>query len=368
MENISSLAVTIDKDIFEGTEKKFSLCDFYKEQDTDIVDIIITCLNLIFAIPAILGNLLVLLAIRRTSSMGLPSKVLLASLACSDFSVGLIVHPSFALHKFLRRKLARCIIGLVYDVASGHLSLASLLTMVFISLDKFMALHLKLRYRTVVTYKRSIILVSVIWTISFPWSASYLFHTRLYFFMVLLIIPLSFLVSSIVFAKIYTTLRRQQDRLSMNSQQTSRLRPSSAATISRYKYSVTNMLYVYCALLAAYLPIWIVLLVRTTYGKTTIVLKHATEIALLIVLINSTVNPVLYLSRIREIRQACFDLLRRVTWRRTTMKNVENSTRSEPMSLEPRIQPKVEIRLENKPANHTLVKGVNSREMFTTYI
>lgn len=51
MENISSLAVTTDKDIFEGIEKKFSLCDFYKEQDTDIVDIIITFLNLTFAIP-----------------------------------------------------------------------------------------------------------------------------------------------------------------------------------------------------------------------------------------------------------------------------------------------------------------------------
>lgn len=127
------------------------------------------------------------------------------------------------------------------------------------------------------------------------------------------------------------------------------------------------MLYVYCALLAAYLPIWIVLLVRITYGQTTIVLKHATEIALLIVLINSTVNPGLYLWRIREIRQACFDLLRRVAWRRTTIENVENSTRSEPMSLELRIQPKVELRLKSKPANDTLVNGVNSREMVTTH-
>ena len=84
---------------------------------------IIACINLVFSIPAILGNLLILLAIRRTSAMGLPSKVLLGSLAFSDFSVGLIVHPSLAFHKFIKHKLARHIIGLIYDFASGHLSI-----------------------------------------------------------------------------------------------------------------------------------------------------------------------------------------------------------------------------------------------------
>lgn len=257
--NISTTATDME------SEKNFNICDFYTKTDTGLVDVIIACINLVFSIPAILGNLLILLAIRRTSAVGLPFKVLLGSLAFSDFSVGLIVHPSFAFHKFIKHKLARCIIGLIYDFASGHLSLVSLLTMVFISLDKFMALHLKLRYRSVVTYKRAIILAAIIWTISFPRSTSYLFHPRLYFLMVLLMIPLSFLVTSVVFAKIYTALRRQQDRLSVQSHETSRPRPSSAASIARYKNSVTNMLYVYCALLAAYLPVWIVLLIRLIY-------------------------------------------------------------------------------------------------------
>lgn len=222
----------------------------------------------------------------------------------------------------------------------------------------------------VVTYKRSIVLVAVIWTISVPWSASYLLHPHLYFLMVLLAIPMSFFVTSIVFAKIYTTLRRQQDRLSVSSQESSVPRPSSAVSISRYRNSVTNMLYVYSALLVAYLPIWIVLLIRIIYEQTMIMLKHATEIALLLLLFNSTVNPGLYLWRIRHIRLASFDLLRRMLfWRRATIENncSRNSARSEVFSLE-RIQ-RIEVGLENYATTNDLpVNGLgNNCHVFTTH-
>lgn len=158
-------------------KQDFYICDLYTGLDLDYVGIITACINLVFSVPAILGSLLVLFAIRRTPSMRLSSKVLLCSMAFSDLSVGLIVQPSFALHKLVEHKLVKCITGLVYDLSSGHLSVASLLTMVLIniiSLDKLMALHLKLRYRTVVTYKRSFVVVAVVWVISIPWSVSYL--------------------------------------------------------------------------------------------------------------------------------------------------------------------------------------------------
>lgn len=172
--------------------------------------------------------------------MGLPSKVLLCSLAFSDLSVGLIVQPSFALHKLVEHKLVRCIAGLVYDLSSGHLSVASLLTMVLISLDKYMALHLKLRYRMAVTDKRSFAVVAFIWSIAIPWSASYLIRPRLYFPLVLIITPFSFLVTSIVFIKIYTVLRRQRNQLSSHS---ANEQPANVVNVmSLHRRSVTNML------------------------------------------------------------------------------------------------------------------------------
>lgn len=334
----------------KNMEKNIRVCDFYMDMELDSVGIITASTNLVFSIPAIFGNLLILLAIRRTPSMGLPSKVLLCSLAFSDFSVGLIVQPSFALHKLVEHRLARCIVGLVYDLSSGHLSVASLLTMVLISLDKFMALHLKLRYRTVVTYKRYLIVVGIIWTMSIPWSASYLIRPRLYFLLVLFIIPASFLITSIVFIKIYTALRHQRNQLSAHSVKE---QAASVVNMSLYRKSVTNMLYIYCALLAAYFPVWTVLLIRIIYGQTTKVLKNATELTLLGVLINSTVNPGLYLWRIGEIRQSAKELLRSVFLRRNTTENVNGPTDTVDMlSLEPRDR-KIEVSSENGVTNAT---------------
>lgn len=352
-------------------KQDFHICDLYTGLDLDYVGIITACINLVFSVPAILGNLLVLFAIRRTPSMRLSSKVLLCSMAFSDLSVGLIVQPWFALHKLVEHKLVKCITGLVYDLSSGHLSVASLLTMVLISLDKFMALHLKLRYRTVVTYKRSFVVVAVVWVISIPWSASYLIRPLLYFFLVLTIIPLSFLVTSIVFIKIYTVLRRQQSQLSVHSGQDSTPKQAgSVVNMSLYRKSVTNMLSIYCALLAAYFPVWMVLLIRLIYGQTTKKLKNATELALLVVLINSTVNPGLYLWRIREIRLPAKELLRTVFLRRGTTENrIGSRNRVDTPSLELEIR-QVEVGLENLATNEIFTMNRGSAkhlDVFTTH-
>lgn len=359
----SSSVVTTGKNMKQNVH----ICDFYTEAELDIVGTITACINLVFAIPAILGNLLVLFAIRRTPSMGLPSKVLLCSLAFSDLSVGLIVQPSFALHKLVEHKLVRCIVGLVYDLSSGHLSVASLLTMVLISLDKFMALHLKLRYRTVVTYKRSFAIVALIWAISIPWSASYLLRPRLYFLLVLIIIPFSFLITSIVFIKIYTVLRRQRNQLSARS---GNEQNPSVVNMSLYRKSVTNMLYIYCALLAAYFPVWVVLLIRIIYGQTTKMLKNATEVTLLVVLINSTVNPGLYLWRIREVRLPAKELLQSVFLRRSTTENVDSRSAMDTLSLEPRIL-QIEVGSENCLTNEAFAidRGLAYHlSVFTTHL
>ena len=50
-------------------------------------------LALPLSITAILGNVLIILALRKVSSLHPPSKFLLGSLACTDLGVGLISHP-----------------------------------------------------------------------------------------------------------------------------------------------------------------------------------------------------------------------------------------------------------------------------------
>ena len=118
-------------------------------EETAILDISTAIVNIIAILPAILGNILILLAIRKTSSIAMPTKVLLGSLAFTDLGVGLLAQPLYAVKTLSSDVLTRCVSGVLFDILSGHLSITSFFSVMFISLDRFMALHLKLRYRTV---------------------------------------------------------------------------------------------------------------------------------------------------------------------------------------------------------------------------
>ena len=127
------------------------VCDFYVKVEVDIVDVFTVAINMVLSVSAMLGNTLVLVAIRRTTALWLPTKILLSSLAFADLGVGLLAEPLFAMKILLEGRLVRCVVGVLFDVVSGHLSIASFLTMMAISIDKCMAAQLKLRYRIVVT-------------------------------------------------------------------------------------------------------------------------------------------------------------------------------------------------------------------------
>ena len=61
---------------------------------------VMTCIfNALFAVPAIVGNILVVLAIWKTHLARSPSNILLSTLAFADLQVGLIVQTLFVCHK-----------------------------------------------------------------------------------------------------------------------------------------------------------------------------------------------------------------------------------------------------------------------------
>lgn len=282
------------------------VCDFYVKVEVDIVDVFTVAINMVLSVSAMLGNTLVLVAIRRTTALWLPTKILLSSLAFADLGVGLLAEPLFAMKILLEGRLVRCVVGVLFDVVSGHLSIASFLTMMAISIDKCMAAQLKLRYRIVVTEKRSIRVVALIWVLAIPWAISFFVSLPTYCVSVLIVIPVCFLCCFIAFAKIRFVLQRQRTR-------TAYTKPSVQAEgqvhILRYKKSVRSMLYVYCAQVVAYFPAWLVMLIRVTTGDSTIAIRKATQLTLTFIFLNSTVNPVVYLWRIKELRSAACEVL-----------------------------------------------------------
>ena len=118
----------------------------------------IAVLNAFLSITAFLGNVLFLVALRRESSLHPPSKLLLRSLAVTDLCVGLISEPLFVtfLVTVVNENWNICrYVAVALSVTGRILSLASLWTLTAISVDRLLALMLGLRYRQVVTLKRT---------------------------------------------------------------------------------------------------------------------------------------------------------------------------------------------------------------------
>ena len=125
-------------------------------------------LNIIFAITSILGNVIILAALKKQSSLHPPSKILLSFLAITDLCAGLISLPIFITLLMAFQYKIEDIVTFTTELTSyisTALCLSSLFTLAAISVDRFLALFLGIRYRQVVTLRRTAIIVVCSWTV-----------------------------------------------------------------------------------------------------------------------------------------------------------------------------------------------------------
>ena len=93
------------------------------------------------------------------------------SLAVSDLGVGLLVQPLYItrlvmLIKENTQTVTFEIIDNLYRTIGNFLIYASFLGVVALTADRFLAVHLHLRYKELVTHKRVVAVVISIWIIS----------------------------------------------------------------------------------------------------------------------------------------------------------------------------------------------------------
>ena len=139
---------------------------------------LISVLNSFLSIAAFFDNTLVLVALRKESSLHPPSKLLLRNLAITDLCVGLIVEPLYAalLLTVVNEHWNACrYLAVVVSTTGSILFSVSLLTLTAISVDRLLALLLGLRYRQVVTLRRAYGSVIAFWAVSIVSSAIRLF-------------------------------------------------------------------------------------------------------------------------------------------------------------------------------------------------
>jgi len=273
--------------------------------------IFLSVLNIFLSVTAFLGNALILIALRKESSLHPPSKALLRSLATTDLGVGLIAEPLIAIYwiSLLNEhwNICRLVSAAVY-ITSFILCAVSLLTMTAISVDRLLALLLGLRYRQVVTLKRTFVIVITFWVVSAVFSTAYFWNLFIILSFIVVVVPLSLVTSIISYTKIFLTLRHHQAQLQDQTQQPNQTSPLN---IARYKKAVSSALWLQMTLVACYLPRAIVAAL-STHSELSPFVFLARKYTQTLVFLNSSLNPILYCWKIEEVRQAVKDTIRQV--------------------------------------------------------
>ena len=267
--------------------------------------------NAILSLFALFGNMLILIALQKVSSLHPPSKLLFRCLSTTDLCVGLITQPLTIVYRAtLENKNWSGSCGISEGLA--HTSNAvmcgeSITILTAISVDRLLALMLGLRYRQVVTLKRVRLFVIYSWIQSLAFPLTYLWDKRLFYIWGSAWIFFCLTISTCCYLKIYMIIRHQQAQVGDQTQGNSL--GASAINMARYKKTVTSALWIHSALLICYLPYTIATVVTTFHGSLSDIVWSATG---LLVFLNSTLNPFLYCWKIREVRQAAKNTIRNI--------------------------------------------------------
>ena len=232
-------------------------------------------------------------------------------LATTDLLVGLVSQPLAATYGMSvareRWIFCRYASGATF-ITSYALCLVSLLTMTAISVDRFLALLLGLRYKHTVTLKRTYITLAAFWVLSIVTALLYILDYRITIWYGRVVGPSCIIVSIASYRKIFSVLNRHQAQVQDLVQQ----QPSkpNALNMAQYKKAVYSALWVQLALVVCSAPINLVEIViahSKRYPPYLVVLR---QIASCLVFFNLTLNPFFYCWKIIEVRQAAKQTIR----------------------------------------------------------
>ena len=271
--------------------------------------IAICAFNLLFSLIAVLGNILVIRALFKASSIQTNLKMLFSSLAFSDLAVGLFAQFSTSAITTVILKMKvdgtnnfefLCpVILSAYNFFAFFLACASLLTVTAITVDRLLSVSLHLRYYELVTTRRVAVLLVLLWVISIAAAFTYISLVKQYRIVTVAVECIAFLFTSWAYARIYKVVRQHKMQIRCELQQTSD--HSVRAGLLRQQKNALDVFLVYVVFVVCYLPHVFVSIIPLVDSSFAVGVYHHTTTSL--VFLNSSLNPILYCWRYREIRQ-----------------------------------------------------------------
>ncbi|XP_078364200.1 melanocyte-stimulating hormone receptor-like [Oculina patagonica] len=279
--------------------------------------LILCVLFLAFSIVATIGNILVIRALWKASSIPATLKKLFLSLAVSDLTMGLFAQPMFGVMVAVMLKMTASgdynldlfcpSVFTICHFSLFFLASASLLNVTAIAADRLLAIFLHLRYQELVTPKRVFIALVSVWITSAVAASIYILlpshNDRVSEGLELV----GLLVTTVAYGRIYKAVRYHQNQIQSQCQ----LQNGQAMESLRERKSAINALFVYVVFLACYLP-YLCCTILLIVDKFRISFLAAYEVSLFLIILNSSINPIVYCWRYREIREIVKNIVKEI--------------------------------------------------------
>ena len=296
-------------------------------------NITLATISVILAVLGTIANFLVVLSYFKNSRLRTVSNVPLVSLAFGDLMVTAVVLP---LHtaRLLKEIYGthNCVLWTFYRLLSYFPAGVSLLTVTFISVERFITLAYPYRYQTILTRIRMKIVVGIIWCLTFLMILAnlWLIPNKVFLALSAAVVGICIVTLLSIWIWVFKLLRNHKRRIATHN------RPSQIATKPQQQNSQQEIHKnthtsgaIVLGLILCYLPLVFSLMYYFTEPTDFTFMFLVTPWSEMIMLGHSFLNPLYIFWRKSEFRQTARSFICRLVWVSRdvgTMVGHENST------------------------------------------
>ena len=177
--------------------------------------------------------------------------------------------------------------------------------------DRFLALHLHLRYQELVTHKRVVAVVISIWIISAIPMLLFIWIPNAAKIISVPVESVCYLTTAFFYFKIYLAVRHHSNQIHVLQAQLAQNNEGDMTNAARERKTAVGTFYVYLVFLICYLPSTCYGIIHRSAGPSTMLFQFGLYANTLIFL-NSTLNPLIYSWKMRHVRHAVMEILRNI--------------------------------------------------------
>ena len=199
----------------------------------------------------------------------------------------------------------------IFYPTANSLASASFFGVVTLAADRFLALHLHLRYQELVTHKRVVAVVISIWIISAIVMLLSIWIPNAVGIILVPVESVCYLTTALFYFKIYLAVRHHSNQIHVLQAQLAQNNGGDVANAVRERKAAVGTSYVYLVFLICYLPNTCAWIIHRSAGPSATLFQFGLHSNTLMYL-NSSLNPLVYSWKMRHVRHAIMEILRNI--------------------------------------------------------